>query len=223
LNSSPSAPDLCPLCCRAENYFFHQDNYRLYLRCKNCALCFVPSDYHLTDIEEREEYDKHQNSPLELGYRAFLSRLTIPLSELLPKGAEGLDFGCGPGPTLSVMMEEYGFKMELYDKFYAADVSVLSQMYDFVTATEVVEHLRTPAQTLAQVWQCVAPGGYLGLMTKMVIDREAFAKWHYKNDRTHVVFFSTETLSWLAAYWQAPLVFQSKDVFIFKKPKVNII
>ena len=36
--------------------------------------------------------------------------------------ARGLDFGCGPGPALTLLMEEAGFaKMNLYDPFYFAD------------------------------------------------------------------------------------------------------
>jgi len=42
-------------------------------------------------------------------YRRFLARLAEPLIAHLPKGARGLDFGCGPGPTLSLMLREAGF------------------------------------------------------------------------------------------------------------------
>ncbi|MBX3051120.1 MAG: class I SAM-dependent methyltransferase [Caldilineaceae bacterium] len=132
-------------------------------------------------------------------------------------GSHGLDFGCGPGPTLSVMFAELGYPMAIYDPFYAPDESVLEKVYDFVTATEVVEHLRNPAQSLAQIWRCVKPGGYLGIMTKLVIDRAAFATWHYKNDDTHICFFSRKTLGWLAREWGAAPLFVGADITIFQK------
>jgi hypothetical protein len=54
-------------------------------------------------------------------------------------------------------------------------------------------------------------------MTKLALDQEAFASWHYKNDPTHVVFFSRATCQWLAERWQANLVFADKDVILLQK------
>ena len=135
----------------------------------------------------------------------------------LSMGSRGLDFGCGPGPTLSVMFEELGYPMAIYDPIYATDESVLEIEYDFVTATEVVEHLQRPKQSLNRMWRCVKPGGYLGIMSKIVIGQEAFANWHYKNDDTHICFYSTETFGWLARQWQTEPVFVGKDVIILPK------
>jgi len=56
----------------------------------------------------------------------------------------------------------------------------------------------------------------LGIMTKLALDREAFACWHYKNDRTHVSFFSRETFTWLAAEWNAELAFVGNDVILLR-------
>lgn len=92
-----------------------------------------------------------------------------------------MDFGCGLGPTLSKMFEEAGFSVNIYDVFYAEDKTVLEQQYHFISATEVVEHLFEPGKVLKQLWQQLLPGGTLGLMTKLVIDPQAFAGWHYKN------------------------------------------
>lgn len=139
------------------------------------------------------------------------------MSHRVPLGSRGLDFGSGPGPTLSVMFEELGYRMAIYDPFYAANESVLEMEYDFVTATEVVEHLQHPGQSLHKMWRCVKPGGYLGIMTKRVVDQEAFANWHYKNDETHICFYSNETFGWLAGKWQTEPVFVENDVVIFQK------
>jgi hypothetical protein len=54
-------------------------------------------------------------------------------------------------------------------------------------------------------------------MTKLVQDYEAFARWHYKNDDTHICFFSRSTFEWLADQWQAELTFAGKDVILFYK------
>ena len=109
----------CPLCHAQEPALYHQDRRREYYQCATCALVFVPSEQHLSAADEKAEYDQHQNSPQDTGYRRFLGRLFNPLATKLAPGARGLDFGCGPGPTLSVMFEEAGFDIDVYDIFYA--------------------------------------------------------------------------------------------------------
>ncbi len=207
----------CPLCVSNQISFFHQDARRDYLRCQNCLLVFVPKVGHLDPIAEKAQYDLHQNSPDDPGYRKFLSRLFNPLSDRLQPGSCGLDFGCGPGPTLSVMFDEAGFEMTNYDIFYAPDKEALNRRYDFITATEVVEHLSQPGQVLQKLWQMLLPGGYLGIMTKQVVDVEAFARWHYKNDPTHIAFFCRQSFIWLADQWQVAPEFIGSDVVFFKK------
>jgi len=178
---------------------------------------FVPPSQHLSAEQEKAEYDLHRNSPQDAGYRRFLSRLLIPMMTKLPKGARGLDFGCGPGPTLSVMFSEAGYNMDVYDKFYANHPHVFSKQYDFVTCTEVVEHLSSPASTFAILYGLLKPGGRLGIMTKLVINSTAFTTWHYKNDLTHIAFFSQDTFEWLAHHWRYRLEFSGKDVILLQK------
>ena len=117
------------------------------------------------------------------------------------------------------MFEEAGHRMSIYDPVYAVDTSPLEVQYDFVTASEVVEHFRKPADDLNRLWSCVRPGGLLGIMTKMTRDREAFVRWHYRNDPTHVSFFSRETFEWLAAGWDAELTFFGQDVALLSRPE----
>ena len=216
--NEPAIPNhTCPLCDinRGEEYFV--DRRRTYLFCATCHLVFVPPTYFVSPEEEKSTYDHHQNSPEDQEYRRFLSRLFLPMHDLLGPGKHGLDFGSGPGPTLSVMFKEAGYPMATYDHFYAHNPEVLTTSYDFITATEVVEHLHAPGRVLHQIWTLLKPGGYLGLMTKLVLDRKAFANWHYKNEPTHVCFFSRPTFEWLATQWQAELQFIGKDVIVFRK------
>lgn len=182
-----------------------------------CDLVYVPPAYHLPARAEKAEYDLHQNSPQDTGYRRFLSRIFKPMRARLAPASHGLDFGCGPGPTLSVMFEEAGHDMTLYDPFYAPDAAALQQQYDFITASEVVEHLRRPQRELDRLWACLRGGGTLGIMTKLVLDRTAFSRWHYKNDLTHVCFWSRATFAWLAVRWRAKLHFAYKDVVLLHK------
>lgn len=187
------------------------------MRCAECALVYVPPAYFLTREEERACYELHENAVDDPGYRRFLSRLASPLMERLPPHARGLDFGCGPAPALAAMLREAGHEVALYDSFFFPERVALAQRYEFVTATEVVEHLHRPGEVLAKLWECIEPGGWLGVMTKLVRDAEAFASWHYIRDPTHVCFFSRETWSWWAQRHAAELTTLGADVMLLRK------
>jgi hypothetical protein len=181
-------------------------------------LVFVAPEFYLGPEREKAEYDLHTNSADDEGYRRFLSRLSVPLCERLPDAQRGLDFGCGPGPTLSLMLEEAGHCVALYDPYYRAQDDVLAARYDFITATEVVEHLYRPGAELEKLWLMLKAGAYLGLMTKLVLDRDAFSRWHYKNDPTHVCFFSVPTWRWWALEHDASLEILGSDVILLQRP-----
>tara|TARA_R110000851_G_scaffold141976_2_gene280059 strand:+ start:3068 stop:3742 length:675 start_codon:yes stop_codon:yes gene_type:complete len=208
----------CPLCEDRAVAHYWSDRQRDYLQCSHCQLVFVPSGQQLSPAQEKSHYDLHQNNPGDQRYRAFLGRLSTPLIGMLAPGSRGLDFGAGPGPTLSVMLQEAGFDMTIYDIYYAADRSVLANRYDFITATEVVEHLSRPGEVLQTLWAMLEPAGWLGLMTKLVQDKAAFERWHYKNDLTHISFFSFVTMDYLRTRWGASIERPEDDVILFRKP-----
>jgi hypothetical protein len=108
----------CPLCQTEQVREFFQGKRRHYYQCHVCSLVFVPSWLFLPAEDEKKRYDLHQNSPEDLNYRRFLSRIFIPLQRCLTPGSSGLDFGSGPEPTLSMMFEEAGHSMTLFDYFY---------------------------------------------------------------------------------------------------------
>lgn len=214
---SQQQENACPLCHSNSVVLFFSDR-REFFRCNVCQLVFVPPAFFLSLKEEKAEYDLHENSPEDVRYRQFLCRMFEPVNARISPASCGLDFGSGPGPTLSVMFEEAGHTMEIYDPFYATETSVLQRTYDFITATEVVEHLHHPAKEFARMWNMLKPGGWFGVMTQLVIDRDAFSRWRYKDDRTHVAFYSRKTFQWLAAQWQASLNIIGSDVALFHKP-----
>ena len=196
---------------------FWRDQNRDYLRCLHCQLVSVPPRFHVDEQAERAEYDRHRNDPADPAYRRFLSRLANPLLDRLAPASSGLDFGCGPGPTLSKIFVEAGHSAAVYDKFYATNKKVLQRQYDFASATEVVEHLAEPRQALESLWALLVRGGWLGIMTKLVIDQPRFSQLHYKNDPTHISYFSRQTFIWLADFLGADLEFVSDDAILLRK------
>ena len=208
---------LCPLCGRKDAGPFFEDADRAYLRCGSCELVFVPRRYWLSAEEERAVYDLHENELEDPGYRRFLSRLSRPLLARLGSNQKGLDFGCGPGPALAAMLEEHGHRVDLYDPFYHNNPEVFQNRYDFICATEVVEHLHQPGKEFAALLKLLKPGGWLGIMTKLVIDAPAFRRWHYIRDTTHICFFSRSTFEYLARRFEAELDFVADDAILLRK------
>lgn len=209
---------ICPLCEHSHVIDYFADKRRQYLQCTQCQFVYVDPQQRLNAEREKAHYDLHENDPSDQGYRRFLSRMAEPMAERLIVPSNGIDFGCGPGPTLSIMMEEQGHTMALYDIYYYPDKQVLDTTYDFMTATEVIEHLYDPKSVWQQWLSLVKPGGWIGVMTKLVKDVEAFAGWHYKNDLTHVSFFSQATFKYLAARDGLQLEFIGNDVILLRKP-----
>ena len=207
----------CPLCRGGDIDPYYEDENRIYLSCLNCKLVFVPPCHWLSAEEEKAAYDLHENDPRDQGYRQFLARLVAPLVEKLGSNQKGLDFGCGPGPTLSVLLEEQGQQVDLYDPFYYNDPSVFHKKYDFICASEVVEHLRDPGREFAVLFKMLKRGGWLGMMTKLVTNNHAFRQWHYIRDMTHISFYRQRTFEYLAQRFDARLDIVADDVILLNR------
>eukprot|EP01124_Arcella_intermedia_P025662 TRINITY_DN4637_c0_g1_i1.p1 TRINITY_DN4637_c0_g1~~TRINITY_DN4637_c0_g1_i1.p1 ORF type:complete len:293 (-),score=46.43 TRINITY_DN4637_c0_g1_i1:2-880(-) len=218
----------CPLCLGEdhEEWFkkvikTKKTNYSAeYWKCKECALVFMDKSSYLTKEKEKERYDTHNNNPNDQGYVKFLRRVADPL--LIEIGAEpkvGLDFGCGPGPCLSKLLEEHKHTVHLYDPFYFPDRAPLRpEAFDFITCTEVIEHVKDPAEVFGELRAWLKEGGVLAMMTSFVVERSKFDNWYYHRDQTHICFYSPETFNWVAKKWGFQLKIPAKDVvFLIKK------
>jgi len=206
----------CPLCAHLPECFC-SDRNRDYLRCPHCDLVFVPEKNLLSPAEEKSRYDFHQNDPTDSRYRNFLNRLFQPLEKKLSPGARGLDFGCGPGPTLSLMFEEAGYDCAIYDIYYANDPTVLDEQYDFLTCSETMEHMYRPGQEFERFIELVKPGGWIAIMTQLYDEAPVpFERWHYKDDDTHVCFFSKKSFQTLEKSYGLHLEFHSDSVILFQ-------
>ncbi|HUH13741.1 MAG TPA: class I SAM-dependent methyltransferase [Longimicrobiales bacterium] len=210
-------PTACPLCGSDAVRPAARAHGRDYFACEVCALAFLSPAQRLSPTEERARYEQHENDPADARYRTFLARLAAPLMAHLQAGATGLDYGAGPGPALSVMLEEAGFPTAIYDPFFAPDPGPLSRTYDFVTCTETFEHFFAPARELEQLDALLRPGGWLAVMTELR-DGQDLEKWWYVRDPTHVCFYAAQTLEWIAASRGWRLERPRASVALFHKP-----
>jgi SAM-dependent methyltransferase len=207
----------CPLCHSDRVRPIAHAHDRDYFDCEACRLIHLAPGQRPHAAAERERYQQHENRSDDPDYRAFLSRLADPLVERLPAGAVGLDYGAGPGPTLSRMLEERGFRMEIYDPFFAPDPDALTRSYDFITCSETAEHFFRPSQELRRLGELLRPGGWLGIMTQMFDDSEPFEEWWYARDPTHVCFYRQETMEWIARRFRWALERPAPNVALFRK------
>jgi SAM-dependent methyltransferase len=188
----------CPVCREGGARLFASVGGRDYLRCETCQATFLHPGQLPTREVERHEYGQHRNRPEDPAYRAFLAQLAGPLLQRLAPGRTGLDYGCGPGPALAAMLQEAGHRITLYDPFYDPDPRALEARYDFITCTEVVEHFHQPAREFARLAALLKPGGLLAIQTCLLTDDARFARWNYRRDPTHVVFYWEETFHHIA-------------------------
>lgn len=210
--------NICPLCHSTELVAYHQDKKRCYDQCQICQLVIVPPEFYLSAEAEKAEYDKHENSPYDVGYQRFLNRTLDPLLARFEPSSKGLDFGCGEGMALSLMAKDHGYQVANFDIYYANDPTTLTLQYDFISLTEVIEHVRDAAGLLNQLGKLLKPKGILAVMTKRVYNPSAFSTWHYKNDPTHINFYSEATFNWIARKYDWRLELVDKDVVFFHKP-----
>ncbi|MDY6800817.1 MAG: hypothetical protein SVU94_06305 [Bacteroidota bacterium] len=99
----------CPLCCNNEPFEtvngIDKKDYRYYRVCK--LIFSYPKDLPTLE-EERNCYLQHRNGIEDKRYVQFLNQAVIPAMDYLQQGMECLDFGCGPVPTLSIMVKRNG-------------------------------------------------------------------------------------------------------------------
>lgn len=189
-----------------------------YSHCGVCDLVFMNPQSHLKSEAERERYVIHENTIETPGYQDYLNRLRLPFQKYLKGGESGLDYGCGPGPVLAELLRREGYEMQIYDPFFAPERSVLKREYDFVTCTEVVEHFNAPRKEFATLAGLLRVGGHLGVMTQKRPDSaEAFIKWHYRRDPTHISFYNDKTMTWIAQAHGLEVCESTNSIWIFRK------
>lgn len=128
----------------------------------------------------------------------------------------GLDYGCGPEPSLSILLERDGIQCENYDPFF---YPVLPQKkYDFVFSTETAEHFFHLRQELLKIRKLLKPGGVFTMMTEVWQDEYDFSEWYYAKDFTHVSFYHMNTIDSICNLFGFELLFSDgKRVFCLRK------
>lgn len=206
----------CPLCEDSQIHFHFEDKLRAYFKCNSCFLIFVEQENLLELSDEKKIYDLHENDPSDVHYQNFMNRILLPFSKYI-KG-EGLDFGCGPGPIISTMINSNEATIYEYDPIFKNHLELLERRYDFLISTEVIEHIYNSKKDFELMLSLLKPLGALGIMTSFYPDdMKLFKSWGYKNDPTHVRFFNERTFEWIAKKYDLDLEVPRKNVAFLKR------
>ena len=192
-----------------------RDGARAYFQCTDCDLIFLDPAAHPSPLDEVLRYLEHDNRRDDPEYLRFLRRLGDPLCGAVPAGARGLDFGCGPVPLLAEWLTAQGRPTAWHDPLFHPADDVLRERYDFVACSEVVEHAHDPAALFLQLGALLRPNGTLGVMTRFHTAEVPFATWWYRRDPTHVCFYSTATMQWIAGRYGWSLAIPAANVALF--------
>lgn len=209
--------DQCPLCGASGPFEQVTDiRRRRHRACGRCRLLFVEDEFLPSAEEERERYAKHRNGPHDAGYVAFLRQVLEPARPYLDPAMRGLDYGCGHTPTLSGLLAAEGLSCTDYDSFFHPNLP--PGPFDYLFATEVVEHFHHPAREWERMAGLLKPGGLLAVMTAPWEDLDHFRTWGYASDETHVCFYRPETLAWIrSAFGFDALDSGNPRVFLMRK------
>jgi len=185
----------CPLC---KEFTSQQLEFSpQFYSCNSCRSVFRNPSYFLSSELEKERYLLHQNNVEDEGYQAFV----LPMVEAVYKSFDptslGLDFGAGTAPVAAKLLSDSGYEVKLWDPYFHPDTSVLKMTYDFVICCETMEHFYDPLKEFRLMKSVLREGGKIFCMTNLLPKKTAFKDWYYKNDKTHVLFYSEENLKWI--------------------------
>lgn len=185
----------CPLCSHEASLFYQ--NAENYFQCKECHSIFTDTNARLNMAQEKERYELHSDDVQDKGYQNFVSPMTSAIISDYTQKSMGLDFGAGIGPIISKVVQDAGYNIKQYDPFFHNYPELLREKYDYVACCEVVEHFYHPHKEFGVLKSLLDEGAKLYIMTNLYDESIDFAKWYYKNDMTHVFFYTKESFEWI--------------------------
>lgn len=189
---------LCRLCSNVAQPFYKDT--RIFYICSRCGLIFT--DRLLEAEEEKRHYvSQHDN---EYDWLNFARQLESMFGE---KHGEYriMDYGSGSG-KLTDALRVMGYKVDSYEPMYDGIFEANKyNKYDFIVLNEVIEHVVNIKEVLTDLYYLLKPKGRLFIKTLLTDDlikndsmfERLFDEWWYKNDFTHVSFFSTITFTYV--------------------------
>lgn len=203
----------CPLCYSNGVDFYSQQ----FQKCSGCHSIFRCPEFFISPEKEKSRYEEHNNDVEDTRYQDFVSPIIDTILQNHSPSETWLDFWAGTWPVISHLLTQKWFQTQLYDPFFHNKPELLKQEYDFIIACEVIEHFHYPEKEFHLLYKLLKPGGKLYIMTDLYSQQVDFKNWYYKNDKTHVFFYTIEAFTWIKSHWSWEIITQKKRCIILEK------
>jgi hypothetical protein len=200
----------CKICGAKMKIMQHPKLGEVYYFCEECEYISKDEGEFISLEEELKRYNKHQNSMKDVKYVAYLNKfLKEAVLNYTSEGTTGLDFGSGPVPVLAELLSSnYGYDMDIYDKFYAPLKIYENKKYDLITSIEVIEHLDNPILYFKLFRELLKEQGTISIMTQFHnCEEEYFWNWYYIRDKSHISFYTPKTMEKIGQMMGLKIVF----------------
>jgi SAM-dependent methyltransferase len=186
----------CPLCHHNAEVFITFRG-KEYFECNHCCGIFMDKQYLPGRKQEEDRYKQHINDVNDSGYQNFVVPIVQSILKDFTPLNSGLDFGAGTGPVISKLLSDSNYKIEQYDPFFHDFPDLLHRSYDYIACCEVIEHFHTPDKEFRLLYNLLANNGKLYCMTTIFKPDINFLSWKYKDDLTHVFFYTERTFEYI--------------------------
>ncbi len=191
----------CPLCHHKASLFTAIKG-KDYYECSNCSGIFADQK-HLPDVEqEKNRYLEHNNDVSDVRYQNFVKPIVNCILKDYTPQHTGLDFGAGTGPVISKLLHDKEYKIEQYDPLFHHFPGLLHRSYHYIACCEVIEHFHKPDKEFSLLYNLLANNGKLYCMTSVFKSKIDFRTWHYKDDPTHVFFYTERTFEYICNFFK---------------------
>lgn len=187
---------MCPLCSSASKAF-EIIQQRKYYQCTNCTSIFLSDANFISREAEKNRYLEHNNNVNDIGYQQFVAPLVALITKNHYKDVQGLDFGSGTGPVITKLLKDLGYDIKTWDPFFDNNPDRLKSTYNYIVSCEVIEHFHHPFKEFQLLKSLLKPKGSLYLKTELINAEIDFKTWYYKEDPTHVFFYSESSFEWI--------------------------
>jgi len=213
----------CKICASNSPVFF--SDKRTFYKCPYCSLIFTNET--LVGEQAEKHYKDQWDDQDEQFWKDRASDLHSLISQHLATPGKVLDFGSGSG-KLTEALKERGVDVTPLDPMthgYLKDQNY-SDKFDVIIAIEVIEHLTDLWKEFAELDKVLSKNGIMifsTLLTNLFIDlpesqsKESFAGWTYKDDPTHVCFYSNRAISVLAKISGYESFVYGHNLFVLKR------
>ncbi len=193
----------CRLCSSPDTEQWTDKKGKIYHYCGKCGIIQLDTSHILSPIEEKERYLRHNNTPENNGYISYLnSFIDSAVAPYVAPGERILDFGSGPLPVLSDLLTARGYSTISFDPFFNNTPDWRKKTFDAIVAVEVFEHLRQPGKEIFRIQDVLKIDGNLIIRTLLHDeDHKQFMNWWYREDVTHVSFYSRKTVEYICSRW----------------------